>query len=334
MGKEKKPLLSIVIPVFNEEENLVPLHSSLVSVLDKIIQDYEVLFVDDGSTDKSPNILHELFNKDHHVRVIEFRRRFGQSAALDAAFAHAKGNIIITIDADQQNDPEDIPNILEKLKDYDVVCGWRTQRQDPLTKRIPSKIYNWLARRILQTDIHDLNCGLRGFRKETIVGIELLGEMHRYLPVLTAWRGFKITEIKVQHSPRKRGKSKYGFPRLVKGFIDMLTVKFLTSYSASPAYILGLSGILVSMIGFISGLYLVAIKFLYNIRIGERPLLLLSILLMIIGVQMLSFGLISEVTSRVFYRVSERKPYVIREILEHRFLESENVKERRAKDAV
>jgi len=309
--------ISIVIPVLNEEENLFELHSSLHSVLKKIGEDYEIIFVDDGSTDQSYHIMHEIFNEDKNVRVIRLRRHFGKSAALDAGLTHANGDIIVTIDADLQEDPENIPDLLGALNELDVVCGFRFKRQDPFTKRVSSKIYNWLARRILEVKIHDMNCSLRVFRKEAIKELELLGEMHRYLPALAAMKGFRVGEVKVKHNPRGRGKSKYGFTRLFKGFVDMLTVKFLTSYATRPAHIFGLLGAAFLMIGFVVGLYLVAMKFLYNTGIGDRPLLLLSILLLILGLQMISFGMTAEMTSRIFYSVKKSKPYITAEVLEH-----------------
>ena len=308
--------LSVVIPVLDEEENLYQLHSSLHKVLETISENYEIIFVDDGSTDQSYQIMCEIFSKDKHVRVIRFRGHYGKSAALDAGFTHADGDIIITIDADMQDDPESIPDLLEALKEFNVVCGWRYKRKDPFTKIIASKIYNWLVRRVLKVEIHDLNCGLRGFRKDTIKDIEVLGEMHRYLPALAAWQGFRVGEVKIRHSLRKLGKSKYGFTRLFKGLIDMLTVKFLVSYSARPAHLFGLFGTALSMTGFVTGLYLVTIKFLYNVGISDRPLLLLTILLIVLGFQMISFGMMAEMTSRILYSVKKDKPYAIQEVLE------------------
>ena len=308
--------LSIVIPVLNEEKNLFELHSSLHSVLEKIAEDYEIIFVDDGSTDQSYQVMREIFNEDKHVRAIRFRGHFGQSAALDAAFTSANGDIIITIDADLQDDPENIPDLLEALKEFDVVIGYRFKRQDPFTKKAASKIYNWLARRILKVKVHDLNCGLKGYKKEAIQELEALGGMHRYLPALAAWKGFRIGEVKIRHNPRKHGKSKYGFTRLFRGLIDMLTAKYLISYSTRPAHIFGLFGTALSMIGFVTGLYLVILKFLYDEAIGDRPLLLLAILLIVLGVQMLSFGMMAEMTSRIFYSL-KKTPYAIEEILEH-----------------
>jgi glycosyltransferase involved in cell wall biosynthesis len=264
-------------------------------------------------------VLRKLYDEDCHVKVIRFRRNFGQSAALYAGFDHAKGDIIITLDADLQNDPKDIPNLLKKLEEgYDLVCGWRYQRKDPLSKRIPSKISNWLARQVFGLGLHDLGCTLRVYKKETIRDLEIYGETHRYIPALIAWKGFRVTEVKVQHHPRKHGKTKYGFTRLVKGFIDMLTVKFLSSYLSRPAHIFGFSGIMLLIAGFIIGSYLLFIRFFYATPIADRPLLLLSILLFIMGIQLLSIGLVGEVTSRIFYSIKQAKPYSISKILEHK----------------
>jgi glycosyltransferase involved in cell wall biosynthesis len=264
-------------------------------------------------------VLRKLYDENHQVKVIRFRRNFGQSSALYAGFEHAKGEIIVTLDADLQNNPEDIPHLLQKLDEgFDVVCGWRRKRQDPLAKKIPSRIFNWLTRRTFGINIHDASCTLRAYRKEVIEDLEIYGETHRYIPALIAWKGFRVAEMEVQHNPRKRGKTKYSFTRLVKGSLDMFTVKFLTSYLARPAYIFGLSGILLLIAGIITGSYLVAIKLLYAMPIADRPLLLLSVLLSILGIQMISIGLISETISRIFYSVKQAKPYSIGEILEHK----------------
>jgi len=316
MDKETKKI-TVIIPVFNEEENLNQLYSSLQRVLDNISIDYEILFIDDGSIDQSYQIMRQIFNKNKNIKIIKFRGNFGKSAAIDAGITNANGDIIITIDADLQDEPENIPNLLEALNEFDMVCGFRFKRQDSFTKKIASKIYNWLARRILKIKIHDLNCGLRAFKKEVVKDIEVLGEMHRYIPAIAAWKGFRVGEVKIKHNPRKFGKSKYGFTRLFKGLIDMITVKFLISYSARPAHIFGLFGLALFASGFISGLYLVAIKFLYHVSISNRPLLLLAVLLLILGVQMVSFGMIAEMTSRVHYSIQKSKPYTIKEIIEH-----------------
>ena len=315
----EKCLISVVIPIFNEAENIPLLHYRLIEVLNKIRQDYEIIYVDDGSTDQTPNVLRKLYDEDCHVKVIRFRRNFGQSSALYAGFEHAKGEIIVTIDADLQNNPEDIPHLLQKLDEgFDVVCGWRKKRQDSLAKKIPSRIFNWIVQRTFGIDIHDASCTLRAYRKEAIENLEIYGEMHRYIPALIAWKGFRVAEIEVQHNPRKHGKTKYNFTRLVKGFLDLLTVKFFTSYLARPAHILGLFGILLLIAGIITGSYLVVIKLLYAMPIADRPLLLLSVLLNILGIQMISIGLISEIMSRIFYSVKQAKPYSISEILEHK----------------
>jgi len=317
MNSDRKKF-SIVVPVLNEEESLLKLYDSIHSALETITEDYEIIFVDDGSTDKSYQIMNKIYATDQHVKLIKLRSHFGKTSALDAAFQHTKGDLIITMDADLQDDPNNIPDFLESLRSYEVVCGWRYKRQDSFTKKISSKIYNWLARKILNVNIHDMNCGFRGFRKEVIDELDVQGEMHRYLPALATWKGYTIGEIKVRHNPRIFGKSKYGFKRLWSGFIDMLTVKFLISYSTSPAHIFGLVGTILSTTGFILGLYLLVLKFIYNFRIGDRPLLLLSILLLIIGFQTISSGMMAEMTSRVYYNTKQTKPYIIKEVLEHK----------------
>lgn len=316
-GKEKRST-SVVIPIFNEAENIIPLHQRLTNVLSKTPLTYEIIYVDDGSMDQTPSVLRKLYDENSHVKVVRFRRSFGQSAALYAGFDHARGDIVITLDADLQNDPNDIPDLLKKLDEgYDLVCGWRYQRKDPITKKIPSKISNWLSHRILGINVHDMGCTLRAYKKEVTRELDLYGEMHRYIPALIEWKGFKVTEVKVQHHPRKYGKTKYGFSRLVNGFIDLLTVKFFSSYLTRPAHIFGLSGIIFFMLGSIIGVYLAAMRLFYAMPITDRPLLLLSVLLVILGIQMFSIGLMGEMMTRIFYSVKQMKPYSISEILEH-----------------
>ena len=224
-------LISVVIPVYNEIENLSRLYEELLEVLDTIDQDYEIIFIDDGSTDGSFNLLREMGESDEKVHVIKLRRNFGQTAALQAGFNAAKGEILITLDADLQNDPNDIPRLIEKIEEgWDVVSGWRKNRNDSISKKIPSKILNWLSRRMTNLKIHDLGCTLRAYKKEAVQNLELYGELHRYLLILISWRGFKITEIEVNHRKREHGKTKYGYSRIITGFLDLVLVKFLLSY--------------------------------------------------------------------------------------------------------
>jgi len=290
-----EPYISIVIPVYNEEESIEALYKELKSVLDNIKKTYEIIFVDDGSTDKSFEILEKLHNEDKKVKVIKFRRNFGKSSAIDAGFKNARGEIVFTMDADLQDDPKEIPRFLDKINEgFDLVVGWKYNRKDPYTKRIPSKIFNYLLMYLTGINIHDSNCCFKAYKKNVTDTLSIYGELHRYIPVLVHWKGFKITEIRVNHRPRMYGKSKYGVMRLFKGFLDLITVKFLTAYAGSPLYLFGTSGFIFSIIGFLAGLYLLYEKYILNKLIGERPLLLLSILFVLIGIQFIFMGLIGE----------------------------------------
>jgi len=296
MDEKQKPVdISIVIPVYNEEGNLKRLHAKLSNVLHTITGKYEIIFVDDGSTDNSFGILKGINREDKKVKVIKLRRNFGKSIALNTAFRYAKGDIIVTMDGDLQDDPDEIPKFIEKIEEgYDVVVGWKNPRKDPITKKIPSKIFNRLTRMLMGVDIHDFNCGYKAFKSETLENICLYGEMHRYIPVLIAWQGFRIAEIKVKHHPRKYGQSKYGASRIIKGFLDLITVKFLTGYLTRPLHIFGIPGILTFLAGFFVGLYLLVLKYWKGIALGDRPLLMLSVLLIIFGLQFMSIGLLGE----------------------------------------
>jgi glycosyltransferase involved in cell wall biosynthesis len=293
-------LISVVIPVYNEEGNLRQLYSELSAALSGVVNagragSYEILFIDDGSTDKSFDIITELHKKDPSVKALQFRRNFGKSAALSAGFEKAGGDIIFTMDGDLQDDPKEIPNFLKKLDEgYDLVVGWKYKRRDPQTKRVPSKIFNALTAYLTNVKIHDMNCCFKAYRKEAIKNVNLYGELHRYIPALVYWRGYKVSEIKVHHRPRTYGRSKYGPMRLVKGFLDLLTVKFLISYSTRPLHMFGILGLLSTLVGMLLGLYLLFVKFFLNEPIGERPLLFAAMLLIIVGVQMVSMGLLGE----------------------------------------
>jgi len=303
-----------VIPVYNEEENLPLLYKELHETLHSINREYEIIFIDDGSIDNSFKILRGLGESNGKIRIIKLRRNYGQTAALQAGFNTAKGEIVISMDADLQNDPNDIPYLLTKMEEnWDVVCGWRKKRNDPYSKKIASKISNWLARRITGLDIHDLGCTLRAYKKEAVQNLELYGELHRYLPILVYWRGFKITEFPVNHREREHGKTKYGPSRIIKGFLDLLLVKFLLSYFSKPMLIFGLLGLFSMLLGFIIGSYLVIQKYMYNVSIGDKPLLLLAVLLIIFGVQFISTGLIADMIKRTHYTI--KQVYEIEEIV-------------------
>lgn len=267
----------------------------ITSALSFLPKTYEIVFVDDGSTDNTFQVLKEIREKDERVKIIKFRRNFGKSAALNSAFNFVNGNIIITMNGDLQDDPAEIPNFVDAIESgSDLVSGWKSSRKDPLTKKLPSKLFNKMTRLLTGVGLHDFNCGFKAYKKEVLDSISLYGEMHRYIPALAAQYGFKITELKVEHRPRSYGKSKYGFTRLIKGFLDLITVKFLTEYSSRPLHVFGIPGILSLIFGFFIGVYLVILKYWRNIMLSDRPLLLLSILLIILGLQFISIGLLGE----------------------------------------
>ena len=284
--------LSLIIPVYNEQDNVLPLYNKLKAVLE---YDHELIFIDDGSKDNTYEILKNIQKKDSKLKIIRFRNNFGKSEALSKGFKHAKGDIIITMDGDLQDDPEEIPRFIEKIKeDYDLVVGWKYKRQDPLSKTIPSKFFNFLIKVLTGVKIHDSNCCFKAYKKEVVKNLKIYGELHRYIPSLVNWKGFKVTEIKVKHHKRLHGKSKYGFSRLLKGFLDLLTIKFLIKYSKKPLHFFGSIGIISFLLGALISVYLVYEKYFLNINIGSRPMLILGVLLLIIGVQFICLGLLGE----------------------------------------
>ncbi len=317
--------ISVVVPVMNEEGSLKELFKKLKKVLeelfsgepDKYKKGYEIIFVDDGSTDGSFEILEKIAQEDEKVRVIRFRTNFGQTAALSAGFKYAKGDVIITIDADLQNDPEDIPKLLEKMGEgYDVVSGWRRNRRDPfLNRRLPSFFANKIISRITGVCLHDYGCTLKAYRKEIVMNIDLYGQMHRFLPALAKWVGASVGEVEVRHFPRKYGRSKYGISRTVAVILDLVTVRFLMSYSTKPIQIFGLVGIVSGGIGFIMGVWLVIQRQFFGMPLSNRPILLLSVLLMFVGIQFVSMGLLGEMQVRTYHESQDKPIYVIKETL-------------------
>jgi len=270
------------------------LYDELESALQPLDQPWEVVFVDDGSADGSFAALTRLHNAQDNVRVVRLRKNFGKATALTAGFAHAEGDVVVTIDADLQDDPAEIPRLLAKLDEgFDLVSGWKTQRRDPLTRRIPSKIFNWVTGRVSGLRMHDLNCGLKAYRAEVVRGLRLYGELHRFIPVLAHYRGFSVAELPVNHRPREHGRSRYGVERYVRGFLDLLTVSFIGRYRYRPLHLFGGLGLALSTIGFGILLYLTIDK-LQGHAIGQRPLLILGVLMMVVGLQFFSLGLISE----------------------------------------
>ena len=286
--------ISIIIPLLNEEESLGELYSKISEVADKNTLSYEICFVDDGSTDKSLDVLKELRQDNKNIKILSFRKNYGKSAALSEGFKLANGEFIITMDADLQDDPAEIPNLITKLNEgFDMVSGWKKKRNDPLSKTIPSKFFNYTTSLLTGIKIHDFNCGLKAYRREVIKEIPVYGELHRYLPVLAHWRGFRVGEIIVQHHPRKYGVTKFGWRRLFHGFFDLLTVLFITRYRQKPLHLFGSVGLVSITTGFAILIYL-SILWLQGYGIGDRPLLILGILLVIVGMQSFSLGLIGE----------------------------------------
>ncbi len=309
--------ISVVIPVMDEEESLEELYSSLKGVLDKLGKSYEIIFIDDGSKDDSFKILKNLAEKDRDVLVIRFRANFGQTAALSAGFKYAKGDIIVTLDADLQNEPEDIPKLLEKIEGgYDVVSGWRKERKDKLlTRRIPSFLANKVISRITGVYLHDYGCTLKAYRREIIKNIDLYGQMHRFIPALAKWLGASIGEVVVKHSKRKHGRSKYGLSRTITVILDLITVRFLLSFSTKPIQIFGLLGIISGAIGFVIGVLLVIQRQFFRIPLGNRPMLFLSVLLIFVGIQFISMGLLGEMQARTYHESQNKPTYVVKEII-------------------
>lgn len=313
--------VSIVLPVKNEEESLKELHSKLTDELIKLGLEYEIIAIDDGSTDSSFKVLKELSQSDPRLKAIKFRRNFGQTAALSAGFHHAKGDVIITMDSDLQNDPADIPRLLEKINEgYDVVSGWRADRKDKfISRRIPSILANKLIVKMTGVNIHDFGCTLKAYRKDVVDNINLYGEMHRFIPALAKWVGAEITEIKVQHHARKHGKSNYGISRTTRVFLDLMTVKFLLSYSTKPMRPFGIMGLGSGFLGFLICLYLSIGKVFFPSEATSltrrMPMLLLGILLILVGIQFLTMGLLAEIMIRTYYESQSKPIYHIKEIV-------------------
>jgi len=311
--------LSVVVPLLDEQDNLPPLYEQITRALEGRYE-YEIVFVDDGSTDGSFGILKGLHASDPRVRVIRFRRNFGQTAALSAGFAHARGEVVVAMDADLQNDPADIPMLVSKLDEgYDVVSGWRKKRHDKaLTRRLPSRIANGLISRITEVKLHDFGCTLKAYRWEVLAETRLYGEMHRFIPALASWSGAKVTECVVNHRPRTAGKAKYGLERTVKVVLDLITIKFLGSFSTKPIYIFGGLGVVSAFAGLLSGLAVLYQKFFAHshLAMNRNPLLTLTAVLMITTVQFILMGLLAELLVRTYHESQNRPTYVIKEVLE------------------
>jgi glycosyltransferase involved in cell wall biosynthesis len=326
MSDERAVELSIVVPVFNEQGSLEGLYEEILQAISGKY-DSEIIFVDDGSTDNSLDILTGFQQDDDRVRVIRFRSNFGQTAALSAGFEHSRGRIIIPLDADGQNDPGDIPKLVEKLDEgYDIVSGWRKKRHDGILKRkLPSWVANWLIARITGVKLHDFGCTLKAYRAESLKEINLYGEMHRFIPVLGSWSGEKVAEMIVNHRPRTTGATKYGLGRTIKVVLDLVTIKFLMSFSTKPIYVFGGLGVLSGMGAVLSGFVVLYQKFLSasHLSMNRNPLLVLTAMLITASIQFILMGLLAELLVRTYHESQGRKIYMIEKILESKKQENE-----------
>ncbi len=287
-------MISVVIPVHNEERSVALLLDEIGSALEPLGQPWEAVFVDDGSDDGTFSALTRLHAGEDNVCVVRLRRNFGKAAALQAGFEEARGEVVVTIDGDLQDDPAEIPRLLAKLDEgFDLVSGWKTRRRDPWSRRIPSRIFNVVTGRLSGLRLHDLNCGLKAYRAEAVAGLRIYGELHRFIPVLAHYRGFRVAELPVNHRPREHGRSRYGMERYLRGFLDLLTVTFMGRYRHRPLHLFGGLGLVLGGVGSLVLVYLAALKLGGN-AIGHRPLLTLGVLLVVVGMQLLSLGLLSE----------------------------------------
>ncbi|MBN2412828.1 glycosyltransferase family 2 protein [candidate division KSB1 bacterium] len=302
--------ISVVIPLYNEQESLRELHDKIASVMQNRNYSYEIIFIDDGSTDNSVSVIEELTGKNNRVKLLQFRKNYGKSAALAAGFEFACGRYVVTMDADLQDDPGEIPNLVDRLNEgYDLVSGWKKVRHDPVIKRLTSKIYNFFTSVFSGIRLHDFNCGLKAYRLDVVKSMHVYGEMHRYLPVLAHNNGFRVTEIPVRHYERKHGKSKFGAARFARGAFDLMTVTFLTKYKKRPLHLFGLFGVLTFLTGFVISLILVYQRLFLHQYLSNRPLLFLGVLLIIVGLQFFSIGLIGEMIISVGH---ENATYLIK----------------------
>ena len=309
-------MLSLVVPIFNERENVRELHEELLPVLSKDFEAFEILYVDDGSTDGTTALLEDLVAEEARARVVVLRRNYGQTAAFAAGFEHARGELVVTMDGDLQNDPADIPRLLAEIeRGYDVVSGWRVERRDNLARRLPSAIANRLISAVTGVRLHDYGCSLKIYRSEILRDVRLYGEMHRFLPALCAWQGASVAEAATRHRPRLRGASKYGLGRTVRVVMDLLTVKFLMTFSTRPLHVFGLLGLASFAAGMAINLYLSFQKLVLDLPIGGRPLLLLGVLLLFTGFQFISFGLLGEMLARIYHESQKKPIYSVRRIV-------------------
>lgn len=301
-------MISVVVPLLNEEHSLEPLLGEISAALEERGEEFEVVFVDDGSTDGSLTVLQRLHDESTNVVVVHLRRNFGKAAALQAGFLEARGDVIVTMDADLQDDPAEIPQLLAKLDEgFDLVSGWKTRRNDPWARRVFSRMFNWATGVVSGVRLHDVNCGLKAYRAEVLKGMRIYGELHRFIPVLASYRGYRLAEIPVNHRARPYGSSRYGPERYLRGLFDLLSVTFMGRYRHRPLHLFGGMGVLLGACGFVILVYLTMLK-IWGEGIGHRPLLTLGVLLVVVGIQLVSLGLLSElVTSQHEERMSVRE---------------------------
>jgi glycosyltransferase involved in cell wall biosynthesis len=312
------PEISVFLPVYNEEPNLRPLHAKLDQSLAQLRQTAEIIYVDDGSSDGSLAVLREIAERDPRVRVIALRRNYGQTPAMAAGIDAARGEVLIPMDADLQNDPADIQRLLDKLDEgYDVVSGWRKNRRDPLiTRKIPSQMANWLISKIGGVPLHDYGCSLKAYRRESLADVHLYGEMHRFIPIYASWSGARVAEIPVEHHPRTMGKSKYGLSRTIKVVFDLMTIKFMASYQTKPLYVFGWAGLLTFFVSFLCAVFAFLMKYAswpHHADFIQTPLPVLTMVLLVLGVQFFLMGLLAEMLVRTYHESQEKLIYAVRE---------------------
>lgn len=310
--------ISVVVPLYNEGKNVEELYASLREVVKTLGREAEIIFIDDGSTDETFELVSNIRKFDNHVRIIRFTKNFGQTAAMSAGFDYARGKIIVTMDGDLQNDPRDIPLLLDKIEEgNDIVSGWRVNRRDGfILRKIPSKIANWVVGIITGVKLHDSGCTLKAYRSEVIKNLRIYGEMHRFIPAIASSTGARIAEVKVNHNARKYGNSKYGISRALRVILDLITIKFLLSFLTRPLQIFGLLGIIFSSFGFLICIYLSILRLFFGQGLSDRPLLLLGILLLVLGIQFIGFGLIGEMQTRTYYEVQNKPIYVVKDLID------------------
>ena len=316
--RTEAPDISVFLPVFNEEPNLRPLHEKLNASLTQLGRTAEIIYVDDGSSDGSLNILREIAAQDSRVRVVAFRRNYGQTPAMAAGIHAARGRVLIPMDADLQNDPADIVRLLDKLDEgYDVVSGWRKNRQDTLiTRKIPSKMANWLISKIGGVPLHDYGCSLKAYRRESLEDVQLYGEMHRFIPIYASWSGARVTEIPVEHHARTMGTSKYGLSRTVKVVFDLMTIKFMASYQTKPLYMFGFAGLTTFVISFLCAVLALLMKFAswpHHADFVQTPLPVLTMVMLVLGVQFFFMGLLAEMLVRTYHESQSKPIYAVKE---------------------